>query len=482
MALTNQKILLIQPTSSIFRFLFLIVLFGTLCTERVLAQQEALKQPVDIEVHEVTLDSVFSVLSTQTDVFFSYNSNLITANQHFTLSEKGTLSTTLKKLFAGMGIDYRLVNGQVVLYARKEVDAKPLYSLSGVVRDRYSHEPVVGAHVFLAGSLKGSSTNFDGRFEITDIEEGNYQLGVSHISYKMDMHPLELRSDSAALAFTLTPKINQLKELKVVALKYKAWKKHYSIFKQEFLGSTPNARKCDILNPEVLDFSFDEKKQSIFVKAYQPLVVMNMALGYELDYYLRYFEIGNGSTRTRGVSSFKPLTPKNDRERKRWERNRLKSYEGSFAHFLSALASDQVEEEGFKLFVLDRLPEGRDSKVEKVTGTELLSEMDGDKAWMLRFPNFLKIVYTREMESSAYVDDQLKHAVGADPYVENYYNSVRRGVKLGKQTSYMRLHSGSVVLSKSGQLSDPLSVSTFGYWSWERVAEYLPKEYDPKQN
>jgi len=79
------------------------------------------------------------------------------------------------------------------------------------------------------------------------------------------MATVEITKDSSEVRvdFKLDPKVNQLKELKVVSLKYKEWEKYYSIFKQEFLGSTRNASKCEILNPEVLDFTFNSFKKSI---------------------------------------------------------------------------------------------------------------------------------------------------------------------------------------------------------------------------
>ena len=327
----------------------------------------------------------------------------------------------------------------------------------------------------------GSSTNFDGIFKIENVAAGTFELAASHISYHIAISKVEIGKDSleAKVDFNLDPKVNQLKELKVVSLKYKEWEKYYNIFKQEFLGSTRNASKCDILNPEVLDFTFNSFKRSIEVKAYKPLIIINTALGYELDYYLQYFEIGNGNTRSTGISNFKELEPKNEREERRWAKNRLKSYQGSLTHFLRSLIKSNHEAEGYEIFSVERLPESEDVKAAEVDISGILANSKNGNEKQIRFNNYLKIVYTKENESSSYVDNQIKQAMGIDPYVKDYYNAVNRGASLGKQTSYMKLNFPVATINTRGFFNESLAVATFGYWSWERVAEYLPIEYEP---
>ena len=50
----------------------------------------------------------------------------------------------------------------------------------------------------------------------------------------------------------------------------------------------------------------------------------------------------------------------------------------------------------------------------------------------------------------------------------------------GKQISVLKLLHGPVRLDLNGQVVDKFAVSTFGYWSWERLANLVPINYDPK--
>ena len=137
------------------------------------------------------------------------------------------------------------------------------------------------------------------------------------------------------------------------------------------------------------------------------------------------------------------------------------------------------EAEGYEIFSVERLPESEDVKAAEVDISGILANSKNGNEKQIRFNNYLKIVYTKENESSSYVDNQIKQAMGIDPYVKDYYNAVNRGASLGKQTSYMKLNFPVATINTRGFFNESLAVATFGYWSWERVAEYLPIEYEP---
>ena len=50
----------------------------------------------------------------------------------------------------------------------------------------------------------------------------------------------------------------------------------------------------------------------------------------------------------------------------------------------------------------------------------------------------------------------------------------------GNQISFLRLPQGSVRLDLSGEVMDRFGLTTFGYWSWERIADLVPINYDPE--
>jgi len=56
-------------------------------------------------------------------------------------------------------------------------------SLSGLVRDRESHEGLIGVDVVLVGTGRKTMTDLDGRFALDDLESGDYELRLTYMGY-----------------------------------------------------------------------------------------------------------------------------------------------------------------------------------------------------------------------------------------------------------------------------------------------------------
>lgn len=56
-------------------------------------------------------------------------------------------------------------------------------TLSGVISDAQTGETLIGATVMLVGTYKGTATDIDGSYSITDIKAGDYSVKVSFVGY-----------------------------------------------------------------------------------------------------------------------------------------------------------------------------------------------------------------------------------------------------------------------------------------------------------
>jgi len=56
--------------------------------------------------------------------------------------------------------------------------------IKGVVTDKVTHETLIGATVIIQGTTTGSTTDLDGKYSITSLAPGYYNLVISYISYK----------------------------------------------------------------------------------------------------------------------------------------------------------------------------------------------------------------------------------------------------------------------------------------------------------
>ncbi|MFQ5708952.1 MAG: carboxypeptidase-like regulatory domain-containing protein [bacterium] len=349
----------------------------------------------------------------------------------------------------------------------------------GRVRDAATGQPLSNVNVFIANSMLGSATNGVGFYSIAHVPLGTHKLVVSRIGYAVQTSKVWLTKNvEKRIDFALKPAVLQAPEIEVIEPVSSEWKKNFKKFKEMFLGTSRNARKCKLLNPEVLDFKVDNQNHTFRATASQMLEIENRALGYHIDYFLEGLETKKQVVQYRGLTKFKPLTPKNAKENKKWQKNRLKTYKGSFRHFLAALIAHRLEEEGFLLYecpfgepVIDQ------TDLNPVDAQGLISEGDYPFERKLHFLSFLQVNYTEALEEREYIYWRLnKYSIQTRESVMAHRESLRPR----EQISWILMNRTYANVDTTGYLFEPLAVKTYGYWAWKRVADMLPLEYRPK--
>ncbi len=71
----------------------------------------------------------------------------------------------------------------LLLFPATLLRAQNTGTISGVVVDSLSREPIIGATVVVSGTTRGTSSDLDGRFSIDNLAPGDYTLDVSMLSY-----------------------------------------------------------------------------------------------------------------------------------------------------------------------------------------------------------------------------------------------------------------------------------------------------------
>ncbi len=348
--------------------------------------------------------------------------------------------------------------------------ADPTYSLRGVVLDGGTGTGLAGAHVFLLESTLGTVTDEEGHFSLTNLQPGEYQIGISMVGYV----PYTLKVNMASASerpfeITLTPQVYQLADITVTAKKNRRWKRQLENFTLQVIGDSDNAPQTRIINPEVLNFI--QRKSILIAEASEPLVIENRALGYRIHYTLVHCAIQHGLPQYKGIARFEELTPKNKKERRRWRRNRERAYKGSFKHLLRSLAKvqsiDDLAAEGFRLAHVPDFPKSMQSYERAIWQSrapidEYVQKTPATHENLLQVEDFLLITYSGEMESDRYVRNQLAQSRAPDV-----------------QRSSIEVRPKSTVFHENGFLYDAYSVVLHGYMGWERIADMLPMDYSP---
>ena len=121
------------------------------------------------------------------------------------------------------------------------------------------------------------------------------------------------------------------------------------LFRNEFLGTTVNARNCEILNESDIIFSYENDTLKAFAK--KPISIVNKALGYKITYYLDRFEYckkDNAFVFSGNIIYTEDLVKEGARKQV-FEKRRENTYLGSRMHFFRSLYANDIAQSGFTI-------------------------------------------------------------------------------------------------------------------------------------
>jgi len=313
--------------------------------------------------------------------------------------------------------------------------------ITGRVVDRVTGLPLESVNVFLASTTRGAVTDAGGRFILSDVPRGYFQLMASRVGYESVVLRLEVAGgDTIQRLISLLPRLVGGPEVEVLAQSPEAWRNDFEEFKRQFLGTDRFGQECVFLNPEVVGFRRDPATGVFLAASDSVLRVRNVSLGYLLFITLRSFrwDSATGAVDYTVYVRFEPLRAAGPDDSLKWNQGRREAYRGSVRHFLRALVAAQLEREAF--FVMDEKGEslGRDARkvVILLPGGILQLATDG----------ILRIDYAGETQAH-----------------RNYVRLAQGLVHVG---------AGGSLLEQKDLLIDPRS-----WWAQHRVGRMLPVEY-----
>ncbi len=350
--------------------------------------------------------------------------------------------------------------------------------LWGTVLDQSTKAPLPLANVFVGYTTAGGITDAQGRFEL-EVMPGEVELIVSFVGYETYQKKFILTAtEGNALTIVLKPLIVDLATVEVTAQRRKKRKRYLKRFTSALFGRTTFARHCELKNPEVLDFQYEGKL--LTASARDLLEIDNQALGYKLYFLLESFRQKGDEVTYSGKPYFVPLEAQNIREQERWVAHRQQAYRGSLPHFLRALVRDELAAEGFLLKRAILKPDRSLEIVEALQAKDIIQ--NGHKDWIrqLQYEGLLQVVYTEEEDPFARKQAAINAAPGQLGQAAEREMIQQEFKQLGDgqpQVSYLFMRKSSVPLDSSGYLLRPELLVEYGYWSNERVADLLPRDY-----
>lgn len=388
--------------------------------------------------------------------------------------------------------------------------AQNTFSISGVVRDKKDGLP--GASIYLSGYKIATVADNDGKFKLSNLKPGSYDLLVQLVGYLPYSKSVIISDKSVQVELVLKENVAQLDEVVIRADPNR--QKYINQFKEFFIGKTPNAAQCKILNPQVLNVDFDITKSTLTVSTTEFLIVENKALGYRLKYMLDHFEY---NSRTHiifysGHPFFEELKA-SAAKKKKYIAAREVAYYGSSQHFFRSLYANKTKEEGFIINKMIKIPNPNrypqyviNANLAKI---KAVPEKTGIRQMKGKIDTALLAFWTKQQEMPKTIDKFSRAEVLTDTLVHNYnqnlkylsytdalliqYTKEKESLAYSKtgfwifrpldvpenEISVANLTGEGVRFYENGGIYDSRSLLYEGYWAYEKVADMVPMDYVP---
>lgn len=167
---------------------------------------------VTVQMQNVSIRDFVKEIEKQGQINFFYNENIPELDKKVTVMERDKpIKDVLASTLGQADLTYQEIKENFIVLIPKQ-DLKQDLTVSGTVTDANSGEPLPGVNVLEVGTINGTITDVNGKFEIELKNEGG-ALEFSYIGYAKLKVPLEGRS---VINVELKPDLKELDEVVVV--------------------------------------------------------------------------------------------------------------------------------------------------------------------------------------------------------------------------------------------------------------------------
>jgi hypothetical protein len=375
----------------------------------------------------------------------------------------------------------------ILLFSGISFKSYSQFTVTGIVLDSASREPLTAASIFCQNTTMGTYTNKQGEFSMA-LKSGGYDLIISYTGYQTQTIKV---SDNTKLEVLMRKEDKSLSEVVIKTSNEvpNGWDKYGDFFVKNFIGSTPNAAKTIVQNPEVLKFFYYKRSNKLKVLATDAVMIANNALGYniryQLDSFVYYYNTDVSSYR--GYCFFTEMEG-GDSLKLVWQKSRSLTYYGSRLHFMRSYYDSTLIEDGWIIDMLDENSKGKFNKVTDVYDSSYYNLITYTRD---------SIAYTRD-STGEIMDSTIHQVMTGKVDVEIYYPrkisityitkrpepEYLKKMNLPKnapfQISYIDMKDW-IDISENGYYYDQKNWINQGYWSWKNLADQLPYDYNPPE-
>ena len=355
----------------------------------------------------------------------------------------------------------------ILLFSLFAFAQQTTFLVTGKVIDAVNKTPLIAASVFAQNTTTGTATNSEGIFTLR-LNNGGYDLVITFTGYGTVTKRISTAdADHGNIVIELKLKDKAMEEISIVSSNEvkNGLEKYGDFFIENFIGKTANSKLCSIQNKEVLKFYFSKKRNRLKVLASEPIIIKNPALGYTIKYTIDSFTYDYGTLASAyiGYPLFEAMQPADSAQATLWQANRQVAYKGSILHFMRSVYTKQLKEEGFEIQFLLK---------------------NGGIESALPLKNFYAALNYKLDDSTMVVDINPNQPDVAVLYknekpVAEYFVQYDEQPKDFQLSLVNMTAAQSIGIEQNGYYFDQNDITINGYWSWEKVGDMLPYDFNP---
>ncbi|KYG72446.1 carboxypeptidase-like regulatory domain-containing protein [Roseivirga echinicomitans] len=189
-----------------------------------LYSQELPNISISENFNNTSLSKVIRVLKNKYDVKIAYDDALVTGVKVNGQYNDKSITAFLNEILSSKGIDYQVLNGKIILTpGQVNIDLKTpsLFDLTvfGMIQDAQTGELLPNALIRVAGENKGTVSNKDGFFSLSQVPTDTSTIEITYLGYKKSKVKLDPTKSRMAIRVSMAENTLDLAEFTVVDLR-----------------------------------------------------------------------------------------------------------------------------------------------------------------------------------------------------------------------------------------------------------------------
>ncbi|MBK0377884.1 carboxypeptidase-like regulatory domain-containing protein [Mucilaginibacter segetis] len=335
--------------------------------------------------------------------------------------------------------------------------------LSGRVINTNNGKPVANASVFFNNATIGTKSGEDGTFALRNLRPGQYDLIVSVVGFEKYTQTVMINKSIVMPDIKMQPKVTMMKVVRIGNDPKRARK--LRLFKEYFLGTSDFSRKCEIVNPDVIDLHFSKNENVLTGSTEDFLEIDNDALGYKLRYIVNSFVLDKTAAKVGydGPVFFEEKDGTAE-QKERWKKNRRDIYYGSVTHFLREILANRAD---------------TDYLVRNFCFKDF-DKLNIDKKFTWDTLHVADYVHATDRPGVFAITNNGKLDIFYYPYRHMKFKESNLRTHQGILVATISFIDQYLYFDSNGTILNPLGVFFENGWSVTRVADLLPMDYWPQ--